>query len=59
MAIIADNVDTEEPGRVVLVDDGRGPQVKIPTIFIDHELGELIHQFTLDKNATVSMVVSF
>ena len=35
LALIADNVDTENPGRIILADDGRGPQVHIPTIFIE------------------------
>ena len=35
MAIIADNIASEDPGKIILVDDGRGPQVTIPTIFID------------------------
>ena len=34
LAIIADNVSYEDIQRIILVDDGRGPQVHIPTIFI-------------------------
>ena len=39
LAIIADNKIDEDPGRIILADDGRGPQVHIPTIFIEEELG--------------------
>lgn len=38
LAIIADNQD-ENPGSIIMVDDGKGPQVKIPTILISHEVG--------------------
>ena len=35
LAVIVDNVENENPGHIVLADDGRGPQVHIPTIFIE------------------------
>ncbi len=36
LAIIADNQQYEDPGKVIMVDDGKGPQVKIPTVLISH-----------------------
>lgn len=59
LAIIADNDEKEDPGRVIMVDDGKGSQVKIPTILISHEVGELITDFITKKNKSVSLLVSF
>lgn len=42
-----------------MVDDGKGPQVKIPTILISHEVGEIITDFIINKKQNVSLVVSF
>jgi minor extracellular serine protease Vpr len=47
LAVIADNVESENPGRIILADDGRGKQIHIPTIFIEKELGDRIVEFTL------------
>lgn len=59
LAIIADNQNFEDPGSIVMVDDGKGPQVKIPTILISHEVGEIITDFIINKKQNVSLVVSF
>lgn len=59
LAIIADNQIYEDPGSIVMVDDGKGPQVKIPTILINHEVGEMITDFIINKKQPVSLVVSF
>lgn len=59
LAIIADNKQFEDPGSIVMVDDGKGPQVKIPTILINHEVGELITDYILNKKQAVSLVVNF
>ncbi len=59
MAIIADNQQYEDPGKVIMVDDGKGPQVKIPTILISHEVGLIITDFIVNKTAAVSLVVNF
>lgn len=32
-----------------MVDDGKGPQVKIPTILINHEVGLIITDFIVNK----------
>lgn len=42
-----------------MVDDGKGPQVKIPTILISHEVGVIMTDFIVNKSAIISMVVSF
>ncbi len=42
-----------------MVDDGKGSQVKIPTILINHEVGEFINDFILNKKKQVSLVVIF
>ena len=42
-----------------MIDDGKGPQVKIPTILIDHEVGALITDYIINKTATVSLVINF
>lgn len=42
-----------------MVDDGKGPQVKIPTILITHGVGEMITDTILNKKQTVSLVVEF
>ena len=39
LAIIMDNKKNEDPGSIVMVDDGRGSQVHIPTILISYEDG--------------------
>lgn len=44
MAIIMDS-EVENPGRIVMVDDGKGNQVHIPTILISKEDGETILTF--------------
>ena len=36
LAIIADSQQYEDPGSIIMVDDGKGPQVRIPTILISH-----------------------
>ena len=59
LAIIADNKIDENPGKIILVDDGRGPQVHIPTIFIEEELGELITTYIIEKKTSVSVIVNF
>ena len=41
-----------------MVDDGKGSQVKIPTILINH-VGEFINDFILNKKKQVSLVVIF
>ena len=33
LAVIMDNI-SEDPGQIVMVDDGRGGQVHIPTLLI-------------------------
>jgi len=42
-----------------MVDDGKGPQVKIPTILISQEVGAIITDFITTKNKSVSLLVNF
>lgn len=58
MAIISDNKSTQDPARIILVDDGRGPQVKIPTIFITEQLGEMIESYVI-KGKKVNIAFRF
>lgn len=59
LAIIADNQQYEDPGKVIMVDDGKGPQVKIPTILISHEVGELITSYAINEKKNVTVIVKF
>lgn len=38
MSIIMDNV-VENPGRIIMIDDGHGSQIHIPTVMISKEDG--------------------
>lgn len=42
-----------------MVDDGKGPQVTIPTILISHEAGKLITDSILLNKAKVTLVINF
>jgi hypothetical protein len=42
-----------------MVDDGKGPQVKIPTILISNEVGDMIINYMNNNNKNVSISVSF
>ena len=59
LAIIADNQQYEDPGKVIMVDDGKGPQVKIPTVLISHSVGELITSYVLSEKKNVTVIVNF
>jgi hypothetical protein len=57
-----DNI-IENPGTIVMADDGKGMQVHIPTILISKEDGEIILEFLQDNNSPkrqkVAISVSF
>jgi len=42
-----------------MVDDGKGPQVRIPTVLITHEVGVLISDYVLNRNKNVTILVNF
>lgn len=42
-----------------MVDDGKGPQVTIPTILISHDAGKLITDAILLNKAKVTLVINF
>jgi hypothetical protein len=56
LAIIMDN-RSEDPNQVIMVDDGRGPQVSIPTILISLEDGQ--HIVDALRQSSVIVVVNF
>jgi len=51
--IVADNVPTEDPNRLVMADDGKGSTVTIPSFLISNKDGiklkEEIHSMTNDE----------
>lgn len=42
-----------------MVDDGKGPQVTIPTILISHEVGKMITDTIILNKTKVTVVVNF
>lgn len=48
---------SEDPNQVIMVDDGRGPQVSIPTILISLEDGQ--HIVDALRQSSVIVVVNF
>ena len=50
-----DNNKNEDPGTIVMVDDGRGKQVHIPTILIGYEDGEKIVEAVKVGSAALSI----
>ena len=57
LAMIMDSKKNEDPGSIVMVDDGRGSQVHIPTVLISFEDGSEILKSL--RSGTVVMSVSF
>lgn len=57
LALIMDSEQEEDPGSIVMVDDGRGSQVHIPTILIGYEDGQQI--FKALRSSSVVLSVSF
>ena len=56
-----DNTKNEDPGSIVMVDDGRGSQVHIPTILISYEDGlEILKVLQQNTNKTsVALSIEF
>lgn len=62
MALIANTADEPDPERIVMVDDGTGVDVAIPTVLITKSDGQLIRNAVLDaqkNNEDVSRAKEF
>ena len=55
LAVIMDNNKKEDPGTIVMIDDGRGKQVHIPTVLIGYEDGEKIVEAVKAGSAAISI----
>ena len=58
LAIIMDNHRNENPGSIIMVDDGRGSQVHIPTILLSYEDGEEILKILQQETKKTSVALS-
>jgi PA domain len=56
LAVVIDN-SVEDPGQVIMMDDGKGAQVSIPTVLIGEEDGLALLEFF--KQGGVVMSVTF
>lgn len=62
VAIIVDEVDNENPANIIMVDDGTGNGIQIPSIMISKTDGEtLIKKYNelTSQNVTIIMAVTF
>lgn len=57
MILIDDAIEDED--TVLMVDDGNGNQVHIPTIMIDYASGEAIKSFIVSKGLNPLISVKF
>lgn len=52
--------DTYERGNIVMVDNGHGAEVRIPSVFIHRRHGQIIKKFAEEnKDAVISMTLEF
>ena len=63
LAIIVDEVDNETMDEIIMVDDGTGSGVKIPTLMINKKEGEAFIKFYNEQDssgkAKISLVTTF
>ena len=62
LAIVVDEVDNEQPSRIIMVDDGTGNGIQIPSIMISKTVGEkLIKKYKEmeSENADIKLIVKF
>ena len=62
VAIVVDEVDNENPANIIMVDDGTGNGIQIPSIMISKTDGEtLINKYTelTSQNTTIIMAITF
>jgi len=56
LAMIMDSNKNEDPGTIVMIDDGRGRQVHIPTILIGYEDGQrMVDVIKAEGNVAISV----
>ena len=55
LCIVMDNKALEDPERIVLMDDGTGSNIHIPTILIGLTDGEILRNFVTDKDNPINL----
>lgn len=54
MAVVIDT-EVQDPGSIVMADDGKGSQVNIPTVLISREDGQLILEYLSQGEIVLSV----